>query len=325
MDEDFNTNPETTLDDAVEAFMKAPQDVEELSDDDVADEQEALEADEYEEDVEDDEEDEDPGLEADDDDEEAEDNEEPLVADDAAEAIVTVDGKEHRVSVADLKRLYGQEASLTTKSQALADQRRIVEAQGVHVAQILQRQYEAAQKEAEKYKDVDLFRASRELDPDDFDALRAAKENADNHLAALQREGQEFLQRSQETRQTLLREQAKESLKEITKAIPEWSDELYGQIRTYAVSQGMDVEDANSVIEPAAIVMMHKAMKYDEVQSAKPRVKKKVTKAPKKVVRKGDSKTDTKASKLKAKRKMVMDTGGDVDAVADLFMSAYSE
>lgn len=335
MDEELELGQETSIDDAIEAFMKsAPEDDDDLSEDDEdntpdpdADDEDAG-ADEDDEDLEDeDDSDEDPDEDADEDDdtddEDEDDDDVPLVSDEA-EVVIPVDGKDHRVSVKDLKRLYGQEAALTQKSQALADQRRTVEAQGLFLAQQLQTRYAKAQEQAEKYKDVDLYRASRELDPEDFDALRAAKENADSELQALEREGREFLQRSQQARQQMLREQAQASVKEIAKAIPEWSDELYKDIRTYAVEQGMDAQLVNEVVDPAAIVMMHKAMKFDKVQSAKSKVTKKVTKAPKKVVSKGDKATDNATSKLKAKRRDAM-TSGDVDDVAEAFLAAMRD
>ena len=323
---------ETDLEDAINAFMKSDPDEAILSDDDDEDEpttteadDEEAEADEEDEDAEEDEEgSEDDPEDSEDGDEGDEGKTEGKLADDDAEVTVTVDGKEHRVSVKDLKRLYGQEASLTQKSQALSAQRRIVEAQGMFAAQVLQDRYTKAKAEAEKYKDVDLFRASRELDPDEFDALRSAKENAESELAALEREGREFLTKTQQVRTQMLREQAQQALKEITKAIPEWNDSLYTKIRTYAVSQGMEAELVNEIVDPAAIVMMHKAMKFDEVQSAKGKVTKKVSKAPKAAVSKGDKATDNTTSKLKAKRRSAMESG-DIDDVAEAFLAAMRD
>lgn len=311
--------PDMDLEDVVDAFIKEDADEETLSDDDEGvteaetDAEEEAEAEEEEE-----------GSEADPkDDAEDEDDEgkvaKPL-ADDDAETVITVDGKEHRVSVKDLKRLFGQEASLTQKSQAIAAQRRIVEAQGLYLAKILETRHKAAQEKVAKYKDVDLFRASRELDPDEFDALRAAKESAESELVAIEREGQEFLQRAQQTRMQMLREQAKESLKAITKAIPEWTDELYGRVRSYAISQGMDADLVNEVVDPGAIIMMHKAMKFDEAQAKKQTVTKKVAKAPKKVLTKS-AETDRGSSKIKSIRREAM-RSGDVDDIAELFLAA---
>lgn len=329
MDEEL-FDQETDLDDAINAFMNSEPDDDDLSDDDdnepttEADEEEA-EAEEEDEDAGEDEEESDDDPEEDEGgDEEDEGKPSGKVADEDAEVVVTVDGQDHRVSVKELKRLYGQEASLTQKSQAIAAQRRIVEAQGMFTAQILQQRFTKAKAEADKYKDVDLFRASRELDPDEFDALRAAKENAESEVAALEREGREFLHKTQELRGQMLREQAQNAIKEITKAIPDWNDELYGKIRTYAVAQGMEPELVNEIVDPAAILMIHKAMRYDEVQSAKGKVTKKVSKAPKKAVSKGDKATDNTTSKLKAKRRTAIESG-DVDDVAEAFMAALRD
>ncbi len=322
MDEELDfLGQETDIEDAIEAFMKSePKDVEEPSDD----EDDIAEADE----AEDDEEEADP-EEAQDDDEQGTDDDEdeggkgrdvPLASDDAEVAVV-VDGKELRVSVKELKRLYGQEAALTQKSQALAAQRKAVEAQSFYVAKLLQDRYEAAKARAAKYAEVDLFRAARELDTDEFEALKAAKEAAESEVAKLEQEGQNFLTQVHQTKAQLLREQAKEALKTITKAIPDWNDELYGRIRTYAISQGMDADTVNEIVDPSAILMIHKAMKFDEAQSAAPKVQKKVKKAPKRVVRKGDAPSDPKSSKLEAKRRAAM-VSGDIDDVAELFLAA---
>lgn len=315
--------PELDLDDAINAFMKSTPDDQGLSDDNES-EAEAEEAEE--EDIETEEGDEsetDPDEAGDADSEEEEPSKPAKVADEDAEVTITVEGKEHRVSVKDLKRLYGQEAALTQKSQAIAGMRRTVEAQGLYLAQVLESRYKAAQAKAAKYKDVDLFRASRELEPEEFDALRAAKENAESEVAALEREGKEFVQRAQQTRQQLLREQAKESLKVITKAIPDWSDEVYGKVRTYAIAQGMDADMVNEIVDASAIVMMHKAMKFDESQAKKATVTKKVAKAPTKVLKKS-AEVDRGSSKLKAIRREAA-RSGDVDDVAALFLAASKD
>lgn len=315
--------PELDLEDAINAFMKSTPDEETLSDDNESD-AEADEAEEEDIEAEEGDESEDDPEESSDEDGDTEESKAPAkVAEDDAEVTITVEGKEHRVSVKDLKRLYGQEAALTQKSQAIAGMRRTVEAQGLYLAQVLDTRYKAAQAKAAKYKDVDLFRASRELEPEEFDALRAAKENAESELKALEREGQEFVQRAQLTRQQLLREQAKESLKVITKAIPEWNDEVYGKVRTYAIAQGMDPDTVNEVVDPGAIVMMHKAMKFDEAQAKKATVTKKVAKAPTKVLKKG-SEVDRGSSKIKAIRREAA-RSGDVDDVAALFLAATKE
>ncbi|MDQ2066741.1 hypothetical protein Q9295_10160 [Xinfangfangia sp. CPCC 101601] len=312
------TGSETSLDDAVEAFMKSTPDEEALAGVEVEDEEEEVstEAETAEDDGGEDEGD---GSEAA---EEGEGDEDPApkVAEDDAEVVVTVDGKEQKFAVKDLKALAAQKTQLETTAAALAAQRRVMETQGLYLAKVLDDRFKAAKEKVEKYKDVDLFRASRELDPEEFDALRAAKESAESELKALEIEGKEFVQRSRDAHQRLLREQAKESMKVIAKAIPDWNDALYDQIRTYAVAQGMDRDTVNTIVDPGAIVMMNKARLYDLAQEKKTEVKEKVAKAPTKVLKKSET-VDREASAVQKLRKAAA-ASGSVDDVAEAFFAA---
>jgi hypothetical protein len=320
MDEEV-TGQGTDFDDIVEAFMNEEVDEETLSageegEDDAEGDEPEVEQEEVE----------DEGSEGDDadpDDADEGDDDKPAakVAEDDAEVAITVEGKEHRVSVKDLKRLFGQEAALTQKAQAIAAQRRTLDDHGLYMAKILQTRYDAAKQKVAKYADVDLFKASRELDPEDFDALRAAKEGAESELKALEVEGQEFVHRARQTRVEHLRAQAKETLKVITKAIPEWNDELYGKVTAYAVSQGMDPDTANEIVDASAILMMHKAMKYDQSQAKKATVQKKIVKTPAKVLKTSDAPADRASAKLKS-IKAKASASGDVDDVTALFLAA---
>ena len=58
----------------------------------------------------------------------SDDDADETIAGDTAKVKVTVDGEEKTVSVKDLKRLFGQEASLTRKSQEVAAKRKEAEA-----------------------------------------------------------------------------------------------------------------------------------------------------------------------------------------------------
>jgi hypothetical protein len=320
MDEEF-VGQETDIEDAIDAFMREPEDDENLSTDDDSEEstEETTEVDEDSDDQ--DEEGDDTDPDESDDSEEEKEAPKAKEAEDDAEVSVTVEGTEHRVSVKDLKRLFGQEAALTQKSQAIAAQRRALDDQGLYLAKILDTRHKEAQAKVAKYKDVDLFRASRELDADDFDALRAAKEGAESELKAIEREGQEFVQRAQQTRTAHLREQAKESLKVITKAIPDWNDDVYSKVSAYAVSQGMDADTVGQIVDASAIIMMHKAWQFDQAQSKKETVQKKISKTPKKVLKSSGDPADRATSKIKALRRDAANSG-DVDDVAALFLAA---
>lgn len=319
MDEELEVSHD--LDDVIEQFMKSGKElnVDDTDPDNVVEVNESDEDDVEEDDVVT-EDDDGEATEEEDDGDDAEEAEPKVQADDEAEVTVTVDGKEHKIAVKDLKRLYGQEASLTQKSQSVSAQNRAVETQGLYLAKILQSRYESAQANVAKYAQVDLFKANRDLEPDEFDALRGAKEAAEAEFAVIETEARDFMKNAQDSRAAFVKEKAKLALKEIVKAIPEWNDTLYGEIRTYAIGQGMDRDTVNEVVDAGAITMMHKAMQYDLAKTKSETVVKKVVKAPKKVLKKSASATDAQSSKLKQAHRQAVESG-DIDDVAAAFLA----
>lgn len=257
-------------------------------------------------------------------DEEAEGDEEEVAsvdADDEANVKVLVDGKELAVKVKDLKRLYGQEASLTQRSQSLAQAAKTVENSSMFIAKILDQRLQVSRAKVAKYADVDLFKANRELSPEDFDAIREAKKDADAELLALESDAATFVQNAHTHRRELLRDRAKTALVEISKSIPDWNDELYGKIRTYAISQGFDRDAVNDIVDPGAIIMMHKAMRFDAAKAkTSENVTKKVIKTSKTIAKKSESGGDYNASKLKSVNRTAR-VSGDIDDIVDAYLA----
>lgn len=318
MDEDF-LGSEPGIDEAVEAFMKAtPKDYK-------GDGAEVEDPNKEVEEVEDEEEVEEAAEEAADEasEEEGEGEEKPASRDasDDDDITVSVDGKDLKVKVKDLKRLYGQEAALTQKSQAVAQAAKALETQGLHVAKILDARIKAAEARYAKYADVDLFKAQRELEPEEFDALRNAQKAATEELTALRTEADAFIAESLKTRQEVIRSRAKLALPKIKEAIPNWDDKLYSDLRMYAIGQGFDKDDINELVDPAAIVMIHKAMQLDAAKAKTENVTKKTVKVPKKVLKKGDKSSDTTTLKINQARRQAASTG-DIDDIADLYLAA---
>lgn len=236
-----------------------------------------------------------------------------------AEAEIEVEGT--KVPVSELTRLYKEREQIAETAKAAREAQRLVEAQGLHLAKLYEDRLIKAQQAVQKYANVDLFQAYRELDADEFETLKAAKEAAEAEYATVTAEAQGFMQSVAQTKQAYLREQAKQSLGIIRQAIPDWNDQVYNQVRTYAVSQGMDVGTVNDIVDAPAIIMMHKAMLYDAAKTNSEKVVKKVVKAPKKVVKKAEDRTDSESAK--SKRLMAAArASGDIDDVTAAFMAA---
>ena len=99
---------------------------------------------------------------------------------------VVVSGETQQVSVGDLKRLAGQEKSLTQKSQEVSRLRKEAVESSEKSHLVLQKLIEKAEAEYKPYADVDMLVASKTMSDNDFAALRKeaqlAKANLDFFL-----------------------------------------------------------------------------------------------------------------------------------------------
>lgn len=236
---------------------------------------------------------------------------------------IKVGDKEHEVSVKELKRLYGQEAALTTKSQAVAAERKQVEENGQKLAAQMQRVYDKAQARWEPYSKIDMLVASKQLDGDQFAALRAEAQAAYEDFRFISQEADDFVKNAKTQRQTFLQTQAKEAVKVLKEKIPGWNQEVYNSVREYAITQGLPAEVINEMVDPVAIQLIHKAMNHDK---AKTIVTKKKVVTPKKVLKttKTTSGRDVKVNKADAQMKRLK-ASGTTDDAAEAFLARWAQ
>ena len=257
------------------------------------------------------------------DDDEADDEEAETVSDDA-QVEVTVNGKTPLVSVASLKRLAGQEAAITQKSQQVATQRKVLDdAIGKnHLA--FQKMLEKANERWKPYSEVDMLVAAKAMETEDFAALRKEAEEAYNDLKFLNEEADAFYKNVQEQQQSQLQEAAKECVKVLAEDIPDWDNKLYNDIRTYAVSQGLDEAEVNNYVDPAVIKILNKARLYDAGKQVATVKKKAAT--TKKVLRNskapmGDK--QRKSQKVADAKAKLRESGNDLDDIANALLSRW--
>lgn len=174
-----------------------------------------------------------------------------------------VDGQDVSVKVSDLKRLYGQEASLTRKSQEVATQRKSAEQQQQRHATALDALVKKAETRWDKYKHIDFNLAAQQLDTDSYTALKAEAEEAYNDFTFVGQELDTFIEGARQNQHASMVEQAKASVEVLQESIPDWNEQTYGKIRTYAIDSGLEVETVNQIIHPSAVQMIYKAMMYD--------------------------------------------------------------
>jgi hypothetical protein len=261
----------------------------------------------------------------DEDDQEVEDSKPKKLADDDLEIEFTVDGETRKASVRDLKRLAGQEASLTRKSQEVAEQRKATEAEKTKYAAALDTMVARAREAFKPYAEIDFLVAQQKMDPESFSQLRQDAQRAHDTMRALEGELDAFVKEQQAAHQRQLREEAKECIKVLQdpeRGIPGWSTALYDEIRTYGIAEGLEPEVVNSLTNPAAIKLLWKAMKHDKVQKeARAKVSRKVN-APTKVIKTSVKETAPESTISRQKALAAMrNNGGTLDSAAEAFLA----
>ena len=248
------------------------------------------------------------------------------IAADDLQVVFTVDGKEQQVSVKELKRLAGQEAALTRKSQETAEERKVVETEKAKYSTALNTMQKRAEDKYRPYAQIDFLVASKQLDAEEFEALRkealAAYEDYKFYTEELtnfkgeaeQGVTKEFVEKASKAIQTLSNPET---------GIPGWSQELYNEIRTFAVEKnGMDIETVNKVTDPAIIKMMWKAMRYDRAKKVST---KKIAAGAKKVVKTVASSETSTARKTDQKALDKLRETGSRDAAVDALTARWAD
>jgi len=255
------------------------------------------------------------------------DAEESLELTDESLVEISVDGETKQASLKDLKRLYGQEASLTKKSQETSARRKeaddALERTSLHYNKMLER----AEKQWEPYSKVDMLIAAKQMSDEDFAQLRNEARVAEDNLKFLKEESNSFYDSFKQDQVKQQQMQAQECIKVLSADVPDWSNELYNSIRTYAVSQGFQQDQVDQYVDPSVIKILNKARLYD--QSKKTAATKKVAKPPVKVLRSKKapaSSQDAKQAKTSAAMKRMREgsqLSGNLDDIAEVLLSRW--
>lgn len=319
-----------------------PEDVDETPDDD-GDFEEDEDLPEDDEDTEADP-DEDEDTDQDEDDEgDEEDTEEEAEEEEAAEGItdetlidILVDGKTKQASVKDLKRLYGQESALTRKSQEVATKRKEAEEALVNADNTYRTLMERAEARFKPYSELDMLVASRNLSNEDFTQLRQDAKAAEDDLKFLREEANSFYQTANSNAQAQLQDQAKECSRVLETEIEGWGNDLYNDIRSYAVKQGLPQEQVDKYVDPGVIKILNKARMYDELKATAGTKKAKAVaatgpKSNKKVLRSKRApitQSEGNRARIQKSQSKLMANGsraGDLDDIADALLARWEQ
>ncbi|ADE38617.1 hypothetical protein [Candidatus Puniceispirillum marinum] len=244
------------------------------------------------------------------------------VIDEDAEIEILVEGEVQRASIKSLKRLYGVEASLTRKSQEVASKRKEAD-DAISKSQVFfDQMLKKAQDRYKPYADVDMLVASKSMSTEDFAQLRKEATEAFQDLQFLNEEADTYFGELQKQQQAAVNEAAKECVKVLQDQIPDWSNEMYSDIRQYAISQGLPEDNVNQIVDPNVIMILNKSRLFDQGKKVAT-VKKKT--AQKKVLRSKKS-PPNEAIRRKAnlaKQQEALRSSRDTDDIANVILSRW--
>ena len=319
---------------AEEELEATPEPVEEEeTEDDTGEDDEDDQAPEDEEDTDTDPDDDEETEDTDDDEEEVEEDTTGITDDTLIE--IQIDGESKQASVKDLKRLFGQEASLTRKSQEVSTKRKEAEEAIVKADASYRKLLENAEARFKPYSDVDMLLASRNLSTEDFTQLRQDAKAAEEDLNFLRQDANDFYQNQQASTQQQLQEAAKECSRILEAEVEGWGNDMYNNIRSYAVKQGLPQEAVDKYVDPTVIQLLNKARLYDELKSTADVKKSKAnvvkSKGNKKVLRSKKAplgQEETKRARLQKSQDKLMSNpsrSGDLDDIADALLARWQQ
>lgn len=317
----FSGNNGLDIDDAADELMKlwASDDADDqLSDDlededndedlsedeDESDDDSANEPDESDDEDESDEDEED----ADEDDEDSEEDDEPKkkakpLKDDQV-VKVKVGDEEVDVPVKDLKRLYGQEKALTQRSMEVAETRKNLETLGERHVAAAEALHQRAKARFEPYAKIDWALAVKELETDEYKALRDEATRAYEDVKFYEQEVDGYLgeiKKAQATERMSTARKTLTALRDPKTGIKGFNEKMYQEMAQYAVNSGMSAEAFASIVEEAPFRFIAKAMMLDKGKSQI--VTKKIDKKNKKIVKSRAAPAVTKQTFTKSKDK----------------------
>ena len=236
---------------------------------------------------------------------------------------VKASGEEVEVELDELIKGYQQGTDYTKKSQALAEQRKAIEAERGHLEYVKQERQAYAQKLqaldsflTQQHQGVDLD-VLRETDPIGYAVAVAEQSQREKQLAVVRNEQQRIAQQQQSEQQASLQNHLRQESEKLVSLIPELAtpqgDAVRKQIRDYAKSVGWSDQELSSVYDSRAVNTLYKAMKYEQLQKSKPELNKKLMAAPK-MMRSGTSVPQARSSQDKQAMQRLRETGKVSDA-----------
>ena len=233
-------------------------------------------------------------------------------------------GEEREVTLDELIKSYQLGTDYTKKSQAVAEERKAVEAerQRVEEARYLRDQYaerlQIIEQMLNQQPETENLDYLKENDPIGYAVKVAEMSQREKQLAQVQMERQRIAQQQQQEQQEHLGYVIQAEARKLAEAIPEYADPQKGEIarrelREFGQRLGFSEQELSGVYDSRQVLTLWKAMQYDKLQSSKPGITKRVNEAPK-VVKSGVSQNRESSDELRKAKARAKQTGRVADA-----------
>ena len=233
-------------------------------------------------------------------------------------------GEEREVTLDELIKSYQLGTDYTKKSQAVAEERKAVEAerQRVEEARYMRDQYaerlQIIEQMLNQQPETEHLDDLKENDPIGYAVKVAEMSQREKQLAQVQMERQRIAQQQQQEQQEHLGYVIQAEARKLAEAIPEYADPQKGEIarrelREFGQRLGFSEQELSGVYDSRQVLTLWKAMQYDKLQSSKPGITKRVNEAPK-VVKSGVSQNRESSDELRKAKARAKQTGRVADA-----------
>ena len=225
-------------------------------------------------------------------------------------------GEEKEVTLDELIKSYQLGTDYTKKSQAVAEERKAVEAerQRIEEARQLRDQYaerlQVIEQMLNQQQPEENLEYLKETDPIGYAVKVAELSQREKQLAQVQAERQRIAEQQKQEQQQELGKVIQAEARKLAEVLPDYADPQKGEairreLREFGMKAGFSEQELANVYDSRAVITLWKAAQYDKLQSAKPNITKKVNEAPK-VIKAGVSPqrdNNDELRKLKARAK----------------------
>ena len=246
---------------------------------------------------------------------------------------VRVGNETLEVPIDELIKGYSRQSDYTKKTQALSEQQKEID----NLTQQHQAEIQQIQQERQQYMDsltqvienaglekmnIDWERLKAE-DPLEYITKREELRESQEKIAQLQQQQKQVAEKQAVEQESMLKAALAQEHEKLVEKLPDWGkpdtqQKLAGELRSYLVDSGYEIEEIDQLIDHRSFIVAHKAMMYDQLQKANPKSKKLKNKP--RVVRSGKGTTRAREDRerVSANRNRLKQTGHVRDAARAL-------